>query len=51
MIAGWRCDGSGPIGSFVVHLGASCYADYDGSGPLNIFDYICFGNEFATGCK
>ena len=27
-----------------------CYADCDGSGALNIFDYICFGNEYAAGC-
>ncbi|MCA9280264.1 MAG: hypothetical protein H6815_00030 [Phycisphaeraceae bacterium] len=26
-----------------------CYADCDGSGALNIFDYICFGNEYASG--
>ena len=28
---------------------APCYADCDGSGALNIFDYICFGNEYAAG--
>ncbi|MCA9278510.1 MAG: carboxypeptidase regulatory-like domain-containing protein [Phycisphaeraceae bacterium] len=28
---------------------SSCYADCDGSGALNIFDYICFGNEYASG--
>ncbi|MCA9279875.1 MAG: hypothetical protein H6815_05445 [Phycisphaeraceae bacterium] len=26
----------------------SCYADCDGSGSLNIFDYICFGNEYSA---
>ncbi|MCA9280095.1 MAG: PQQ-binding-like beta-propeller repeat protein [Phycisphaeraceae bacterium] len=26
---------------------SSCYADCDGSGSLNIFDYICFGNLYA----
>ncbi|MCA9277743.1 MAG: peptidase S8 [Phycisphaeraceae bacterium] len=26
-----------------------CYADCDGSGSLNVFDYICFGNEYAAG--
>ncbi|MCA9278039.1 MAG: hypothetical protein H6815_04535 [Phycisphaeraceae bacterium] len=26
-----------------------CYADCDGSGGLNIFDYICYGNEYAAG--
>ena len=25
-----------------------CYADCDSSGTLNIFDYICFGNEYAA---
>ncbi|MCA9278305.1 MAG: hypothetical protein H6815_06570 [Phycisphaeraceae bacterium] len=29
--------------------GVGCYADCDGSGALNIFDYICFGNEYAAG--
>ncbi|MCA9278038.1 MAG: hypothetical protein H6815_04530 [Phycisphaeraceae bacterium] len=29
--------------------GGGCYADCDGSGALNIFDYICFGNEYAAG--
>ncbi|MCA9278075.1 MAG: hypothetical protein H6815_04710 [Phycisphaeraceae bacterium] len=33
--------------SFLVET--SCYADCDGSGALNIFDYICFGNEYAAG--
>ncbi|MCA9278512.1 MAG: hypothetical protein H6815_07615 [Phycisphaeraceae bacterium] len=26
-----------------------CYADCDTSGTLNIFDYICYGNEYASG--
>ncbi|MCA9278059.1 MAG: hypothetical protein H6815_04635 [Phycisphaeraceae bacterium] len=30
-------------------VGSVCYADCDGSGALNIFDYICFGNEYAAG--
>ncbi|MCA9278624.1 MAG: hypothetical protein R3B58_03340 [Phycisphaerales bacterium] len=25
-----------------------CYADCDANGMLNIFDYICFGNAFAS---
>ncbi|MCA9279533.1 MAG: hypothetical protein H6815_01115 [Phycisphaeraceae bacterium] len=25
-----------------------CYADCDGSGSLNIFDYICFGNAYVN---
>ncbi|MCA9278030.1 MAG: hypothetical protein H6815_04490 [Phycisphaeraceae bacterium] len=27
----------------------TCYADCDQSGSLNIFDYICFGNEYSAG--
>lgn len=27
---------------------APCYADCDGNGALNIFDYICFGQAFAA---
>lgn len=27
---------------------APCYADCDNSGSLNIFDYICFGVEYAA---
>ncbi|MCA9278666.1 MAG: hypothetical protein H6815_10800 [Phycisphaeraceae bacterium] len=30
-------------------FGGVCYADCDGSGSLNIFDYICFGNAYAAG--
>ncbi|MCA9278289.1 MAG: S8 family serine peptidase [Phycisphaeraceae bacterium] len=25
-----------------------CYPDCDGSGSLNVFDYICFGNAYAA---
>ncbi|MCA9277479.1 MAG: hypothetical protein H6815_01675 [Phycisphaeraceae bacterium] len=31
-----------------VQIDAPCYADCDGSGALNIFDYICFGNAYAN---
>ncbi|MCA9279142.1 MAG: hypothetical protein H6815_14280 [Phycisphaeraceae bacterium] len=36
--------------TFAVQLPESqpCYADCDGSGALNIFDYICFGNAYAA---
>ncbi|MCA9278513.1 MAG: S8 family serine peptidase [Phycisphaeraceae bacterium] len=27
---------------------SACYADCDGSGALNVFDYICFGNAYAA---
>ncbi|MCA9278033.1 MAG: PEP-CTERM sorting domain-containing protein [Phycisphaeraceae bacterium] len=32
-----------------VATDTGCYADCDGSGALNIFDYICFGNEYSVG--
>ena len=28
---------------------APCYADCDGSGALDIFDFLCFQNAFSTG--
>lgn len=28
----------------------TCYADCDGNGMLDIFDFLCFQNEFAAGC-
>ncbi|MCA9278827.1 MAG: hypothetical protein H6815_11600 [Phycisphaeraceae bacterium] len=31
-----------------VSCGVACYADCDGSGTLNVFDYICFGNAYAS---
>jgi hypothetical protein len=27
----------------------SCYADCDGSGALDFFDFLCFQNQFAAG--
>ncbi|MCA9278061.1 MAG: hypothetical protein H6815_04645 [Phycisphaeraceae bacterium] len=41
---GWTC-----AGIAIREAGTTCYADCDGSGQLNIFDYICFGNEYAAG--
>ena len=29
---------------------APCYADCDGNGALDFFDFLCFQNEFAAGC-
>ena len=29
--------------------GGLCYADCDGSGALNILDFICFMNNYASG--
>ena len=33
----------------VVSDGSSCYADCDGSGELDIFDFLCFQNAFGAG--
>ncbi|MCA9277760.1 MAG: hypothetical protein H6815_03130 [Phycisphaeraceae bacterium] len=32
----------------IVAVSDGCYADCDGSGTLNVFDYICFGNAYST---
>ncbi|MCA9278826.1 MAG: S8 family serine peptidase [Phycisphaeraceae bacterium] len=38
------------VGAFGGGIGCECgYVDCDGSGSVNIFDYICFGNEYAAG--
>jgi hypothetical protein len=38
----------GPSG--VVEVPAEpCYADFDGSGVLNLFDFLAFTNAFNTG--
>jgi hypothetical protein len=34
---------------FLVEDGNACHADCDGSGALNIDDFICFQTEFALG--
>ncbi|MCA9278032.1 MAG: hypothetical protein H6815_04500 [Phycisphaeraceae bacterium] len=41
--SGWGMD------DVLVQMDGGCYADCDGSGTLNIFDYICFGNEYSAG--
>ncbi|MFG0282836.1 MAG: lamin tail domain-containing protein [Phycisphaerales bacterium JB039] len=33
----------------VVEATAGCYADCDGTGALDFFDFLCFQNEFSTG--
>ncbi|MFG0284184.1 MAG: LamG-like jellyroll fold domain-containing protein [Phycisphaerales bacterium JB039] len=33
----------------VAIIEAPCYADCDGSGGLDFFDFLCFQNAFATG--
>ena len=32
-----------------VSVDFTCYADCDGSGSLDFFDFLCFQNEFAAG--
>lgn len=32
-----------------VDLGEPCYADCDGNRELDLFDFLCFQNAFATG--
>lgn len=34
-------------GMFMVRM--ECAADCDANGTLNVFDYICFGNDYAAG--
>ena len=37
------------VGKVVYELGGGgCYADCDGSGSLDFFDFLCFQNEFAA---
>jgi hypothetical protein len=39
------------VGKFVVdpNCPAPCYPDCDGSGSLDLFDFLCFVNEFNNG--
>ena len=34
--------------TFVATVGDGCYADCDGSGSLDFFDFLCFQNAFAA---
>ncbi|MEQ8317645.1 MAG: GC-type dockerin domain-anchored protein [Phycisphaerales bacterium] len=49
----WAVDPTTGIGSvtgaFTFEDTTSCYADFDGDGVLNIFDFLAFQNAFATG--
>ncbi len=53
--AGWIMPCTfGMSGDFVIRtvvesIGQSCYADCDGSGTLDIFDFLCFQNSFVAG--
>jgi hypothetical protein len=33
----------------ITTFGCACYADCDGSGELDFFDFLCFQDEFAIG--
>ncbi|MCH8271263.1 MAG: hypothetical protein IH985_08665 [Planctomycetes bacterium] len=35
--------------SFTITLDPPCYADCDGNGALDIFDFLCFQNSFVLG--
>lgn len=37
------------VGHLAVTEAYSCYADCDGYWPLDIFDFLCFGNKFQQG--
>ncbi|MFG0286005.1 MAG: hypothetical protein ACF8R7_16430 [Phycisphaerales bacterium JB039] len=39
----------GAIGDLMADEVSVCYADCDGSGALDFFDFLCFQNAFATG--
>ncbi|MFG0284185.1 MAG: hypothetical protein ACF8R7_07155 [Phycisphaerales bacterium JB039] len=45
--AGASTDGF--IDNVSLTLNTGCYADCDGSGGLDFFDFLCFQNAFATG--
>ena len=44
-------DGDKILGNALVFVAGDqgCYADCDGSGSLDFFDFLCFQNEFAAG--
>ena len=44
-----RATGTSTIEITGAGFTGSCVADCDGSGELNIFDFLCFQNRFATG--
>ena len=33
-----------------VICNAACYADCDGNGSLDFFDFLCYQNEFQASC-
>ena len=44
----WICTSSEGIS---ILLNDKCYADCDGSGSLDFFDFLCFQNEFSAGAS
>ncbi|MFG0284025.1 MAG: SBBP repeat-containing protein [Phycisphaerales bacterium JB039] len=41
--------GAGAIDAAVAQFRPACYPDCDGSGELDLFDFLCFQNAFASG--
>ncbi len=39
----------GTAGAIQILPGQGCFADCDGSGALDIFDFLCFQNSFVSG--
>ncbi len=39
---------NGYQGAFLVEFEQSCYADCDGAGGLDLFDFLCFTNSFVA---
>ncbi|MCA9277931.1 MAG: hypothetical protein H6815_03995 [Phycisphaeraceae bacterium] len=44
----WQPGGTGAVAATIIEGVQICYPDCDGSGSLSIFDYICFGNAYAS---
>jgi hypothetical protein len=43
----WIAGVASLVGGLGAARGQSCYADCDGSGQLDFFDFLCFQSEFA----
>jgi subtilisin family serine protease len=46
---GWQVDGLQFAITDVVCRGDECYADYNGDGTLDLFDFLAFTNDFNAG--
>jgi hypothetical protein len=40
---------AGEDDAYLARFGAPCYPDCDGDGTLNLFDFLCFTNQFNAG--